>query len=408
MKILAVNKFYYRRAGAETAFFDTADLLRSHGHSVVPWAMHHPENAASPYSGDFVSRKEFEGPNTPAKALRAAGHLLFSFEARRSLERLIVREKPDIAHLHNIYHHLSPSILGSLWKHRIPTVLTLHDFKVVCPAYTLFSKGRPCERCRNGRYSNAVLRRCGKGSLAKSVLLAAEAYLHGPVLHSYGHVDLFLSPSRFLMDEVRKMGFAGRIVHLPNVFLADRIRPSRSAAGRRIVFAGRLAPEKGVETLLEAVGGLSAEVRIIGSGPSLAALKRISERQTLSSISFPGHLPFPRLVDEIRDSLFVVCPSEWYENLPYAVLEAFAAGKPVVASRIGGLPEIVREGETGLLFEPGDAAGLRRQMRRLLDDPGEAERMGANARAYVETSFEPNRAYDRLMAAYARAAERNN
>ncbi len=406
MKILLVNKFYYRRAGAETAFFNLAELLESHGHTVIPFAARHPENLPSPREDDFVSYFELDGPSPAGRSLRAARNFLYSNEARRKIERIIERERPDVAHLHNIYHHLSPSILGVLRKRSIPAVMTLHDYKVVCPAYTMFSAGRPCERCRGGRYSHALFRRCAKGSLTKSALLAAEAYLHGPVLRSYGKVDLFLSPSRFLAEEVRSMGFDMPVEVVPNVFFADRIPPASSSAGRRIVYAGRLTREKGAALFLRGVRDVPAEVRIIGTGPAEAELREIAAGARAASIRFLGRLSFPALLEEIRGSLFVVCPSEWYENQPYAVLEAFASGKPVIAARIGGLPELVREGETGLLFEPGDEAGLRSAVRKLLDDPAGAARMGEAARRLVEREFDPEEAYNRLMRAYGRAAGR--
>lgn len=406
MKVLLVNKFYYRRAGAETAFFNLAELLESRGHTVIPFAARHPENLASLYEKGFVAYSELDGPHSVRTSVRAARNFLYSAEAKDAIGRIIEREKPDVAHLHNIYHHLSPSILGPLAKHSIPTLLTLHDYKVVCPAYTLFRGGKPCERCRGGRFSRALVHRCAKGGLAKSALLAAEAYLHGPVLHSYGKVDLFLSPSRFLLDKVREMGFDKPIAYLPNVFFPDRILPSRSAPGPRIVYAGRLTREKGVAAFLRAVRRIPADVRIIGSGPAEGELREIAANAPAASIDFLGRLPFPELLAEIRAARFVVCPSEWYENSPYAVLEAFAAGKAVVAGRIGGLPELVRDGETGLLFEPCDEAGLEERLRKLVDDPAAAGRMGEAARRFVETEYGPDRAYNALMGAYARAAGR--
>jgi glycosyltransferase involved in cell wall biosynthesis len=404
VKVLLVNKFYYRRAGAETALFNLAELLESRGHVVVPFSTQHPENLPSRYEGDFASYSELDGSNTVRQSVRATRNVLYSREARRKIERIIEREKPDVAHLHNIYHHLSPSILGPLRKHSIPTVMTLHDYKVVCPAYTLYTGGQACERCRGGKFASAVFRRCSKGRLGRSALLAAEAYLHGPVLRSYKKVDLFLSPSRFLLDKVREMGFDRPAAVVPNVFFAGRFLPATSASGRRIVYAGRLTQEKGVATFLRAVRDIPSEVRIIGTGPDEAKLREIAAGAGSASIRFLGHLPFPELLDEIRDSLFVVCPSEWYENLPYAVLEAFALGKPVVAARIGGLPELVRDGETGLFFEPGDAEEMKLRMKTLLDDPAAAARMGKEARRFVESEFVPDRAYNAVMAAYGRAA----
>jgi glycosyltransferase involved in cell wall biosynthesis len=155
---------------------------------------------------------------------------------------------------------------------------------------------------------------------------------------------------------------------------------------------------------LRAIRDIPSDVRIIGTGADDGELRAIAAEAGSASIRFLGHLPFPKLLDEIRDSLFAVCPSEWYENQPYAVLEAFAMGRPVVAARIGGLPELVRDGETGRLYEPGDADELRLRMTSLLEDPAGAARMGEEARRFVEREFVPERAYNAVLAAYGRAA----
>ena len=332
MKVLLVNKFFYRRAGAETAFFNLAELLESRGHAVVPFSTRHPESLPSPFAADFVAYFELDGPSTVLRSLRAARNFLYSRDAERRIERIIDKEKPDVAHLHNVYHHLSPSVLRPLRKRSIPTVMTLHDYKVVCPAYTLFSGGRICERCRGGRYAQAAFRRCAKGRSGRSLLLAAEAYLHGPVLRSYAGVDLFLSPSRFLLEKIRELGFGLPAEVVPNVFFADRFRPAANASGGRIVYAGRLAPEKGVAAFLRAVGDIAADVRIIGTGPDEARLKALARRASSAQASTAlcvADLEFdPALVRISRGGRRITLPP-----IPLKLLETLMRASPRVVRR---------------------------------------------------------------------------
>ncbi len=199
MKILLVNKFFFRKGGAETSLFKEAKLLKDNGHDVLFFSIAHPDNYNSSYSEYFVSRVDFDKVKTIRQKIMIAGRVLYSIEAKRKIERLIKVEKPDIAHLHNIYHQLSPSILHTLEKYDIPVIMTLHDYKLVCPVYTfLDNNGNICERCKSKRYYWCLLKKCNKGSLSKSFLNTLEMYLHHKILHIYNLVDLFISPSIIL------------------------------------------------------------------------------------------------------------------------------------------------------------------------------------------------------------------
>ncbi|MBN2199831.1 MAG: glycosyltransferase [Candidatus Aminicenantes bacterium] len=401
MNILFINKYLYPRGGSETVVFNEIALLEKRGHSVAVMAMEHPRNISPRWPAAFVSPVTTEGRPCPAEALRAAGRMLYSFESRSRLEELLKRFRPDVAHLHNIHHQISPSILHTLRRRGVPTVMSLHDMKLVCPVYTCVSRGGICERCRGGRFYQCVLRRCSRGSLAKSALAAAEMALHRFVFHFEKKIDVFLSPSLFLKKKLEDMGLRIPVIPLPHFLPAEEFRPEfRGPDPPACVYFGRLERIKGLATLAAAASALPLKCKIIGDGAFRPELEKAARRAEPGRLELRPRLDREELQEEIRRSTFAVLPSEWYENAPLMVLEAFALGKPVVGARIGGIPELVRDGETGFLFTPGDADDLRRTMSMLASDPGRAEDMGRRARRFVLEKLNPDGHYLRLMEIY--------
>lgn len=408
MKILLVNKFFYLRGGAEAAMFDTARLLREKGHQVLFFSMRHPRNLDSPFSRYFVSPVDFDRPASIGQKATSSLRVLYSFEACRNIDRLLKEERPDLVHLHNIHHQISPSILRTIKSHRLPAVLTLHDYKMVCPVYTLFNRGKVCERCGRRRFYHCLLNRCRWGSRSKSLLNTIEMVLHHRLLHLYDRVDDFISPSLFLKNKLREMGFQRTIHYLPHFINLADYEPSRTNGDNSLAYSGRLSPEKGLSVLLRAVEGLDCRVKILGEGPLRSALEQQIQDRSLTNISLLGYKSPEDLRREIKNSMAVILPSEWYENNPRSVIEAFALGKPVIGARIGGIPELVNDGRTGLLFEPGDAEGLRRRILDLIGDPEKGRRLGQEARAFAERHFRPEEHYRGLMRIYERAMAQGN
>ncbi len=405
MKILLVNKFLFLHGGSEACLFDGARLLKERGHRVVFFSMHHPRNIATGDPTYLLSSVDFESTGTGARA-RAAARVLYSLEARALMERVVREERPDVALLHNVYHQLSPSILAPLRRHGVPVFMTLHDYKLVCPVYTLFRGGGPCERCRKRAFYWCALKRCNKGSLAKSVLSTAEMYLHHSLLHLYRGVTAFISPSRFLAAKLTNMGFTGTLHHVPHFLDVRGLDPQPDAREDEFVYFGRLTPEKGLATLVAAMEGVPATCHVIGDGPSQGSLEALVRKRGLANVRFTPHLPFPDLMERVRRAAAVVLPSGWYENSPRSVLEAFALGKPVVGANIGGIPELVRDGTTGLTFPPGDALALRAALLSLRSDRARVAEMGRNARRLVEEEHSPEAYYHRLMSLCRPAMER--
>ncbi len=406
MKFLLVNKFFFRNGGSEACFFDTARLLESKGHEVAFVAMDDPRNEPGDGRLHLVSHVDFSSAQPLRERVRAAARMLYSREARAVMDAAIRRERPDVALLHNVYHQLSPSILEPLARHGVPALLTLHDYKVVCPVYTLSCRGEPCRRCSGRAFHRCARHRCSRGSLSASVLAAAEMTLHHRILDVYRRVDTFVCPSRFLMETVRAMGFGKRLALLPNFVDAAAIRPREGVGDGSLVYVGRLTPEKGVRTLLRAMEGVPAPCRIIGDGPLREELEDEAQRRGLDNVAFLGHLPFPEVAEHVSRARAAVVPSEWYENSPRSVLEAFALGTPVIGARIGGIPELVRDGETGWLFRPGDADDLRRAILSSLAEADTVGAVAAQARTTVEQVFDPETHYAGLMALCRAALER--
>jgi len=408
MKILLVNKFFYNKGGAEAVFFDSARLLKKMEHKIIYFSMKHPRNFNSNFAKYFISKLDFDNTAQFHQKIRALGKIFYSFEAKRKIEDLIVKERPDIAHLHNIYHQISPSILHTLKKYHVPVVMTLHDYKIVCPVYTMFSGGKTCEKCLYGKYYWCLKKRCNDTSYLKSLLNMIEMYFHRNLLNIYKIVDIFISPSKFMKDKIEEAGFQGKVKYLPNFIWLEEFMPSNSWKGEEIAYFGRLSPEKGLFTLLVALKGLGISCKIIGDGPIKAALERNAIAHSMTNISFLGHKPLEELMNILRGVKFIVLPSEWYENNPRIILEAFALGKPVVGSNIGGIPGLVDDLKNGLLFKPGDAEDLREKILYLWHNPEKIKEMGENARKFVEANSTPEIYYERLMNLYKQAMDRHN
>ena len=414
MNILHINNFHYLRGGSEAVYFNTANILEKHGHRAIYFSMSHPKNLPCDTKDYFVSYVDLSSNGKGIQhQSKTAFSILYSFEAKRYLSKLLDNYHVDIAHLHNIYHEISPSIIDVLKKRAIPMVMTLHDYKMVCASYSMLANEKTCEACAGGKYFNAVKKQCVKGSLAKSILATLEQYLHNKILAIYDKVDIFISPSLFLKNKLRDMGFKREIIHLPNfidmIKFKDLETEYKNTKKFSIVYFGRLSSEKGLWTLLEAAKILKTkvEVKIIGDGLIRGGLEEKVKMDGIYNVKFLGYMKGEALYKEIKRSMAVVLPSECYENNPMSVLEAFALGKTVIGSRIGGIPELVKDNETGLTFEPRNAEDLSEKIRMLLSDSSSLIRMGENAQGFVENEFSLEKYYQGLMEIYHRAVNGN-
>ncbi|MFC3691673.1 glycosyltransferase family 4 protein [Chenggangzhangella methanolivorans] len=399
-RLLAINNYFYRRGGAEAVFLDQMRMFSEIGWDVVPFAMQHPENDNSAYARYFVSEIEYGRESGPLTKAAQAAKIIYSFEARRKLKALIESAPPALAHAHNVYHHISPSIFDTLKRAGVPTVMTAHDLKLACPAYKMLSHDGVCERCKGGRVHNVLVNRCIKGSVALSGLVMVETMTHRALGLYRDKVDRVVAPSRFYREKLAEWGWdPARIAYVPNFVDAAAMR-SDWDEGDHFVFAGRLGHEKGLSTLVRAAAMSGERVMIAGTGPEEAALKRLAAELD-APVTFLGYVSGQPLLQLIGESRALVLPSEWYENAPMSVLEAYGLGTPILGARIGGIPELVREGETGLLARSGDVEDLAGAMSRMAAlRSGERRRMGAAGREWVLADFSQNAHRDRLLALY--------
>lgn len=407
MRILQINKFFWRAGGADAYMFDLSALLASQGHDVIHFAMSDPRNRPSPQAGYFTSPLDYGGMG-PGRALRKAprilGGTIYSFEAREKLRALLRDLRPDVAHLHLIDHHLSPSVLHALRDEGVPVVFTAHDYKLICPNYLMYVPERReiCGRCVPGKYYRCVTRRCMKGSFTASALAATAMYIHKTMQIYEDNVAAFIYATDFVRIKLIEGGIpAEKLVHVPMYIPLERFQPHATPGGY-IAYAGRLAPEKGIRTLLRAMATLP-QVRLIvmGDGPDRAGLEAFARELGLANIEFTGFLEEKTYTERLAGARLLVLPSECYETCGLVIWEAHALGRPAIGARIGGIPESIADGESGLLFTPGDPADLAAKIQRLLDAPDEARAMGARGRERVQSECSAH--YARVMAVYHRA-----
>ena len=403
MRILHVNKFLYRRGGAEGYMEDLAALQVEAGHQVEFFAMAHPENRNATYADRFPNHIELEPmPHGVVGKLKGAGRVLWSTSARAGITQVVEEFKPDVVHLHNVYHQLSPSILRPLGRMGVPAVMTLHDYKLVCPTYQLLDHGNLCEACVGGHFTEAIKRRCKGGSLSASAMVAFETWLHSAT-RAYGPVGRFICPSRFLAGKMAEGGlFRDRLRCVPHFVDCSTI-DVKGDAGGDIVFAGRLSPEKGVDTLIQAAGRLGALLHVAGEGPEADSLAALADSVAPGLVRFHGRLPKAQLHELLRTASVVAVPSRWHENQPMIVLEAMACGVPVVASDLGGLSELIEPGVNGALTGADDPDALAGALAPFLANPDSALTMGRAARARVAQDFSPALHLARLEDSYIEA-----
>lgn len=358
MKILMVNKFYYRKGGSETYYFALKELLESHGHTVIDFSMQDDKNYGSAYEGYFVENVDYNANNGIAAKIHMAMNIIYSKEAKRKFEKLVLATKPDVIHLHIFQHQISPSILDVIKKYQIPTVYTAHDLKMICLNYKMFHHNQICEACKDGKIYKCLFRKCVKDSYVKSLINVLEGYVH-KIKKSYDVISLIITPSLFYKKKFEEFGIdSDRVVHIPNFIMQkENVCPDFSRIGNSYVWLGRLSEEKGIWTLVKAFADTGISLEIIGTGPLENDLRNYVEIGKYTNVHVHGYKSGEELQNIVKNAKAIVITSEWYENGPYSVIEALQMGKPIVAANIGGIPEMIRD--NGILFESGNDLSLK-------------------------------------------------
>jgi len=408
MRVLQIHKTFHTRGGADTFFFKTCDLLAEHGHEVAHFSTLHQKNYESPFSGYFVggftdADIHERGFGRKAKAFFQG---IYSLDARTNLDRLVKDFKPDVVHAHSINYQLSPSIFDVFRDSGVPLVVTLHDYHIICGAGTLQTGGSICERCRGGHHYNLLLHSC-YWNFPASLMATLSHYLHD-FRGSWNCASKLLVPSRFLFGKLVEFGISSeRLAHIP-IFIDFPDQPAENTtSGNYVLYFGRLDSNKGIKVLLEAIQPLDCKLLLIGDGP----LSPWVEEQIATKVKNVERIPFVSSREQLREYIgqaaFSVVPSLWYENQPAAVLETYATGRPVIGSRLGGIPELIDDGQTGLLSTPGDAADLREKIRFMLERPTLCQEWGRNGSRKLRAGFSRSAHYDRLLSIYGSVLPEN-
>ena len=407
MRILYCNKYNFPFSGTEVYLFDLMRMMEARGHEMALFSMADQRGAATPYDDYFVPHINFKnGKHRFLEGMRLAAHAVYSRGARQRIGQMIEKFRPDVAHVRNIYHHLSPSILWELKQRGVPVLYHLNDFKLLCPTYNLVARGKICERCHGGRFWNVVTEDCYSGGRAAGSVLAVEACVHRWLRTYEKCVTRFLAPSEFVRAKLISNGWPGdRIDVLPHFqrLPAQAIHPA--APNAPILYFGRLSPEKGVSDLLRALRHLpTLHLMIAGDGPSRVDLEQLTRRLELKNVEFVGHLPAAELDQVVREARFTVLPSRAYETLGKTILESYAQGRAVIASDLGSRREFVQQGRTGLLYQAGNIEELAAALSWLDQRPDVATAMGQAGREFVRKHHSPAQHYESMIALYKRLA----
>lgn len=417
-RVLVVNKYHFVSSGADRYFLSILEALRKRGVEAVPLSVDYAQTLPTPYRRHFVppvgaggEPRIRDGRPGPREQLTLAGRALWSRAAARAVARIANEGRPDVAYLLNVNNHLSPSVIHACHRLGIPVVMRLSDFHLGCPANMYYRAGGPCTDCKHGLH-HAVRHRCVHGSLVRSALGAFAVALHRR-LRVYERVAAFVAPTRFMARELRELGLAPARIHALETFAELQPETPSDDADPHVLFVGRFAEYKGADLAIEAFARLEPArplaLHLLGDdgGPEAARLRARAARHPAARIVFrPFESHRAEVIRAIQRSLFTVLPSRFYENLPNAALESFACGRPVVATRLGSLPELVRDGENGLLFEPGDIAGLASCIERLAGNEATRARMGACARETVRRDHSEEQHCERLLALFDAVARR--
>lgn len=386
MKILLINNYPFRKGGAESVFFNTSNLLKSKGHQVITFSRE-IKNHISEQVDYLIPEEKFFFSR------------FYSFQSKKIISKILKVEKPDIVHIHNIVGGISFSILPEIKRNDIPVVATIHDFRLLCPVSIMVNgKGDICEKCKSGKYYNAILNKCHPEGLLKSSIVAFESYLRDTFIHHKKYFDAYIFVSNFTKEkfleaypEISSKSFV--------LYNFNQNFDSTIYRGNYFLYFGRLDREKGLITLLQAFNQLSDYRLIIaGRGPFE---RYIDEYNQYGNISFVGFKQGEELKELIKNSEFVIIPSECYENLPMSVVEALSLSKPIIVSGLGGLKELINNSKAGYEFNPKSVKDLVDVIKKAKSTTeNEYFQLAEKGFQFAQREFDQENYYNKLLKIY--------
>lgn len=391
MKILNIGHNYYVSGGSDRVLIETEKLLMEYGHEVIPFCAKSFKNEKNKY--DIFFPKAIDLKNFSVKDIPS---FFYNFDAKVKLEDLInyCGGNISIAHLHIYYGKLTPSILGVLKKNKIAVIQSLHEYKLACPVYTMENKSQVCHKCITGSRINCVLNKCKDDSYIKSAVMAFESFTSN-LLGDKNKVDLFLSVSNFHRDIMIQAGIPSDKIKVLHNFVDTEMYSAKSSHDDYFLYFGRIEKLKGINTLIKAFSNSKHKLIIAGDGNYREQLK--NSIHNLPNVEFVGFKSGDELNSLISLSKGVIVPSEWYENCPMNILEAKSMSRPVIGTKIGGIPELINHGKDGYLFECYDHLALESYLD-LVDE--NFLKLSKNARADIELRFSKQAYYKKLMSYY--------
>ena len=386
--------------------FIEAEMLKRNGHEVFFFATDKKPYLIEDYEYAKYFPKSIDYRTiSNVKKLISIFKIFINFEAENNLEKMLFEVKPDLIHIHNVYYHITPSVLKAIYKHKIPVVMTLHDTRIFCPSGTLSIRSEGyCkdELCLTGNPLHCLINKCKNGNLPESFICTAEA-LFNRTQGFYKNIHAFITPSRALYDLAVKSGIKeNKINHIDN-FLGDSFFENEAVYDDKgyFLYIGRLAKEKGLDYLLDAMAELpDIHLKIVGTGNYEEKLKNTAKNLKLENVEFLGHKEKNELTELYQGCIATILPCTWFEVFGLTLVESFAFGKPVIASRIGGIPEIVEDGICGITINPGDVSDLKSSIRKLNDDKELVHKLGFNGKQKAEKLYNEEHHYIKLIELY--------
>lgn len=410
-KVLVINKYHFISGGAERYFFSVMDAFRCRGIEAIPFSVNYGKTVSTPYQSYFIepivkdgNTKIFYQKPSWREKISLAKQAIYNETAKKAVHRMIEDLNPDIAYLLNINNHISPSVIDACSELSVPVVMRMSDFNLTCVSNMYYRDGHPCHDCKHGLH-HAVLHRCVHGSISKSLIGVTAIQLHRK-WRIYDKVARFVTPTQFMKQELMDLGFESERIHHIKTFAESQNILSPDENFPYILFVGRFAPYKGIDTALRAFMRADfpgVHLKLIGDENDHDA-KRVKAIVTDNFKDRIHFEPFERdkskLLSLVQKSLFVLVPSENYENLPNTILEAFSCARPVIGTRLGSMPEIIEEGKYGLLYNLGDIEQFAAQMKWMVEHPAEREQMGLNAYQAIQKEYSEENHMSQLISLF--------
>ena len=406
MKILQINNYHYPKGGADIIYLKTSRLLKEKGHQVINFSVKEPETIDNKYNQYFIKAPKERFDTTLLQKIMSIPGFIYSFQARKKLEQLIIAEKPNIAHLHIFFGRLTNSILPVLKKHKIPIIMTVHEYRMLCPTYLLKNKNNSsCEKCANGNYLHCIYNKCNKDNLAYSIIMALECFIRDKFFSYQKYIDKFIFPSEFTLNKHLKYQgkYKKKFYKIYNFIDINKTVSTQNIKKENYyLYFGRLSEEKGIMTLLRTWKNFpNLNLKIVGSGVLKNDIVGYIEKNNLNNITLAGYLEGNKLKKTIQTAKYIIAPSECFETFGLSVAEGMILGTPVIAAKIGAYTELITHQKNGFLFTPRDINSLQKVITEAenLDDDS-YKKMIKNGIDFAKKNFNEDIYYSELIKVY--------